>query len=87
MSRIIRGLFRWSLEITGVSIVWFNYQPYERQQRLIGIYHFLQNSYRGLTCLYGLYGDFSPLLTLKDKQEEYNSKLADFKVNSARRIE
>jgi len=87
MPRIITGLFKWSLEITGVSIVWFNYQTYERQQKLIGIYHFLQNSYRGVKCIFGLYRDFRPLMELKETQEEYNAKLAEFKINSARRIE
>jgi predicted unusual protein kinase regulating ubiquinone biosynthesis (AarF/ABC1/UbiB family) len=58
MTAILRGLFRWSLEITGVSIIWYNYQPYDRQQKLLGIYNFARNSIRLTRCLYGLQQDF-----------------------------
>jgi hypothetical protein len=57
MTAIFKGLFRWSLEITGASIVWYNYQSYERQQKIIGVYGFLKNSYRFTKCLYGLSQD------------------------------
>jgi hypothetical protein len=58
MTTVFKGLFRWSLEITGVSIIWYNYQPFERQQKLIGIYNFLKNSYRFTKCLFYLKSDF-----------------------------
>lgn len=83
MSAVLRGLFRWSLEITGVSIIWYNYQPYEKQQRLIGIYNFAKNSYR-----------FSrTLLSLKQDFEQYRQgkmdpqALAAFRQATARKLE
>ena len=58
MAAVLKGLFRWSLEITGVSIIWYNYQPYEKQQKLIGVYNFARNSYRFSRCLLALSQDF-----------------------------
>jgi hypothetical protein len=82
MTAIFKGLFRWSLEITGVSIVWYNYQPYERQQKILGIYGFLRNSYRFSKCLYGLSQDLKAYT-----QNINNESLAVFRTNSARKLE
>lgn len=87
MSRLITGLFKWSLEITGVSIVGYNYLSYERQQNLLGLYHSLQNSYRTALCAYELYNQFKPLLEVKNNPEQYRQKLGEFKALSAERIE
>jgi hypothetical protein len=82
MTAIFKGLFRWSLEITGVSIIWYNYQPYERQQKIQGIYGFLKNSYHFTKCLYDLSQD------LKAYTQNTNTEsLALFRSNTARRLE
>lgn len=83
MTAIFKGLFRWSLEITGVSIIWYNYQPYEKQQKLIGIYNFLRNSYRFSRCLYSLSQDFKDYQLSKKNQEA----LSAFRLNAARKLE
>ena len=56
MSRIVSWLFKWSLEITGGSIIVFNYQPYERRERIVGMYRAAVNSARSIYYLYGVYG-------------------------------
>lgn len=62
MSTIFKGLFKWSLEITGISIIWYNYQTYQRQQKILGIYKSAINSYRFLSCIYSLSNNFNNLL-------------------------
>lgn len=81
MTAIIKGLFRWSLEITGVSIIWYNYQTYERQQKILGIYGSLKNSYRFSKCLYGLSQDLNAYT-----HNINNESLAVFRANSAKRL-
>lgn len=70
MTTLFKGLFKWSLEITGASIILFNYQTYERQQQLIGMYHSAKNSFRTAKFLYGIYHDF------KDYQQNMNNPTA-----------
>jgi hypothetical protein len=62
---IIRGLFRWSLELTGLSIIWFNFQPYDRQQKLIAFYNFGANSFRTVGYLFGVANQARSLLSLQ----------------------
>lgn len=82
MTAIFKGLFRWSLEITGASIIWYNYQPYERQQKINGIYNFFRNSVRFTKCLYGLSTDFNAYRS-NSNPEALNS----FKIATAKRLE
>jgi hypothetical protein len=62
MSRVISWFFKWSLEITGGSIILFNYQPYERQEKYVGMYQAARNSIRSIYYLYGIYGDFKEVV-------------------------
>jgi hypothetical protein len=62
---IIRGLFKWSLELTGLSIVWFNFQPYERQQKLIALYNSGANCFRTVTYLFGVANQARNLLSMQ----------------------
>ena len=64
MSRMVSWLFKWSLELTGSSIILFNYQHYERQQQLIGMYRSARNSFRSVYYLYGIYGDFKEVVRM-----------------------
>ena len=64
MSRIVSWLFKWSLEITGGSIIVFNYQPYERRERIVGMYRAAVNSARSMYYLYGVYGEFKDIVGL-----------------------
>jgi hypothetical protein len=72
---LIRGLFKWSLELTGLSIIAFNYQPYDRQQKLIAIYNAGLNSYRAIRHLFGVANQAKNLLELQVTSPEYNQKL------------
>ena len=67
-------MFRWSLELTGGSIILFNYQPYERQQRFIGMYRSGLNSFRTVRYMYGLYGDFKEIANMNQDGEIYQQK-------------
>lgn len=69
MTAIFKGLFRWSLEITGASIIWYNYQSYERQQKILGVYKSMKNSYRFATCLYAISQDFKDYQQNKQNSE------------------
>lgn len=72
---IIRGLFKWSLELTGLSIVWFNFQPYDRQQKLIALYNCGVNSFRTVRHLFGVANQVRTLLTLQTTSPEYSQRL------------
>lgn len=89
MSRLIKGMFKWSLEITGASIVWYNYQNYERQQKIMGVYHFLCNSYRTALCLYNIHGLYSSQFTnaYEVGSQDYTQKLKEFRSKAANRIQ
>lgn len=83
MPQIIRWLFKWSLEITGSSIIIFNYQPYERQQRIKGAYYSACNSIRTVRYLASLAGDFKELIKGPIDSELYRKKVEAFKEKSA----
>ena len=83
MAAVLKGLFRWSLEITGVSIIWYNYQPYEKQQKLIGVYNFARNSYRCSRCLLALSQDFKQYQLGKMDQQT----LAALRQSTAKKLE
>ena len=55
---MIRFMFKWSLELTGASILLFNYQTYQRQQQMIAIYGAARNSVRAVYYMAGLAKNF-----------------------------
>jgi hypothetical protein len=67
MIRVCKGLARWSLEITGASIVWFNYQSEEKQENLKGIYYFILNSYRSSKFIFKTFKNYKSIIKLKEK--------------------
>ena len=87
MPRIIRFLFKWSLEITGTSIILFNYQPYIRQQQIIGFYHSTCNAFRTFRYLGSLANDFRHLINTPIDSELYHNKAEAFKTKSAEKFE
>lgn len=72
---LVRGLFKWSLELTGLSIICFNYQPYDRQQKFIAIYNAGVNSFRTIRHLLGVANQAKNLLSLQTTSPEYGQKL------------
>lgn len=84
---IIKGLFKWSLELTGLSIIWFNFQPYDRQQKLIAAYNSGLNSFRTMRYLFGVASQAKSLLSLEINSPQYPQKLEEFKLFSAHRLE
>ena len=72
---LVRGLFKWSLELTGLSIIAFNYQPYDRQQKLIALYNAGVNSFRTIRHLFGVANQAKNLLQLQITSPGYNQKL------------
>ena len=67
MSRLLKGLAYWSLEITGASILLFNYQPYPRQQQIIAAYASAKNAFRLASTLLALRTRYNSLM---DSSEE-----------------
>jgi hypothetical protein len=59
---MIRFMAKWSLELTGASILLFNYQSYEKQQQMIGVYRAVRNSARTVYYLAGLAKEFKDLV-------------------------
>lgn len=74
MSRIIKFLSR-GLILSGVGLIVFNQQPYERQQKIIGLYKAGVNSYRSVKYLYGVTKEFKELLTIDRDSEEYRRRV------------
>ena len=75
MVRVFSGLFKWSLEITGLSIILFNYQPFERQQQLQALYNSGRNTMRAAKYLYGVVADAKQLFSMPTNTPEYDKKL------------
>ena len=86
MPRIFSWLFRWSLELTGSSILLFNYQPYDRQQHIIGMYNATVNSIRTIWYLYRVYGEFKDFMGSTPGSEGYHEKMKIFMVRTAERV-
>lgn len=75
MTRVFKGLFKWSLEITGVSIILFNYQSFERQQQMIALYNSGRNTIRTVKHLYGVINEAKELFSMSPNTPEYDKKL------------
>lgn len=86
MFRLFKGLARWSLEISGASIIWYNYQSEERQQRLRGTFYFMLNSYRSCKFLYRTAVEFKNTLAVEANLEEFRKKMGIFHENTASRL-
>ena len=86
MSRALFWFFKWSLEISGGSIVLFNFQPYERRENIIAMWKSARNSFRSVYYLYGTYGEFKEILGMDRNSEEFRSRVSDFKVRSAEKV-
>ena len=59
---MIKFMFKWSLELTGASILLFNYQTYEKQQKMIAVYRAARNSTRAVYYMAGLAQDFKSIV-------------------------
>ena len=83
---MVSWLFKWSLELTGSSIILFNYQHYERQQQLIGMYRSARNSFRSVYYLYGIYGDFKEVVRMSRGTDQYVKRVKEFRTKSSESI-
>lgn len=86
MSRLVKVLST-GLIASGLSIILFNQQPYDRQQRIIALYRASRNTARTMHYLYSLHHDFKQLLETDTNSDIYNFRLEDFKKKSAEKIQ
>jgi hypothetical protein len=85
MSRLVKVLST-GLIASGLSIILFNQQPYDRQQRILALYQTSKNCARTIHCLYSLHHDFKQLLGTDINSNLYSVRLEDFKNKSAQKI-
>lgn len=85
MWRSASFLVRYSLEITGTSIIAFNLLSETRQELLKGTYFAVANSYRSAKLIYQLGQSFkNDVLPVSDRNSaEFKQKLAQFNENAA----
>lgn len=86
MSRVV-SLLSGGLIASGLSLIIFNQQPYDRQQRILALYRTTRNSLRTVKYLYSLRSDLNNLLQLPSDSEEYRLKMEEFQRASADKIE
>lgn len=74
MSRLIK-LVSSGLILGGLGVIAFNQQPYDRQQRIVGLYRAAKNSARAVKVLYGIRSDLNELLSVEVSSEGYEKAL------------
>lgn len=82
MSRLIK-IVSSGLILSGLSVIVFNQQSYDRQQRVVGMYRAARNSIRAVRAVYGIRSELNALLSTEVSSEEYQKVLEDFRSQSA----